>query len=129
VRFVGQPRKLIRVKAIRETMACAISIRSPRTKKRSALFHSDQSLRDSADAVEHATAPTNWRAASHQHPQHVVATLAGLAQAGDPLPGPREQLCRIRARAEAGDEEKKDVVLFALNKTARASWEVNSPGR
>jgi putative SOS response-associated peptidase YedK len=27
------------------------------------------------------------RAAGHQHPQHVVTALAGLAEAGEPLPG------------------------------------------
>jgi putative SOS response-associated peptidase YedK len=35
-----------------------------------------------------APSAANRRAAGHQHPQHVVAALAGLAQAGDPLPGP-----------------------------------------
>ena len=36
-------------------------------------------------------------AAGHQHPQHVIAALARLAEARKPLPGPVQQLRRIRA--------------------------------
>jgi hypothetical protein len=49
--------------------------------------------------------PHGW-SASYQHPQHVVTALAGLAEAGEPLSGARQQLCRIRARAESGDKEE-----------------------
>jgi putative SOS response-associated peptidase YedK len=42
----------------------------------------------------------------HQRPQHFVAALARLAQAGEPVPCPGQQLCGIRAGAEPGDEEK-----------------------
>ena len=37
------------------------------------------------DAVGHAAAAAARRAAGHQHPQHVIAALARLAQAGEPL--------------------------------------------
>jgi putative SOS response-associated peptidase YedK len=37
-------------------------------------------------------ATAHRRAAGHQHPQHVVAALARLAQAGEPLPCPGQQL-------------------------------------
>jgi hypothetical protein len=66
------------------------------------------------DALGHAATTAHRRAAGHQHPQHVVATLAGLAQTGEPLLGPRQQLCRVCIRAEPRDE-KKDMVWFALN--------------
>jgi putative SOS response-associated peptidase YedK len=46
------------------------------------------------------------RPAGHQHPQHLVAALAHMAQAGAPLPRPGQQLRRICARAEPGDQEK-----------------------
>ena len=58
------------------------------------------------DALGHAAAAAHRRAAGHQHPQHVVAALARLAEAGEPLPGPVQQLRRIRAGAEPGDQEK-----------------------
>jgi hypothetical protein len=47
------------------------------------------------------------RIPSHQYQEHVVAALAGLAQAREPLSGPGEQLRGIRAR--------DDVVWFALS--------------
>ena len=62
----------------------------------------------------HATATAHRRAAGHQHPQHVVTALARLAEAGEPVLGPGQQLRRVRAGAEPGDQEK-DVVWFALN--------------
>src|ERR1700736_2993897 len=40
------------------------------------------------------------RIPSHQHQEHVVAALAGLAQAREPLSGPGEQFRKIRARDE-----------------------------
>jgi putative SOS response-associated peptidase YedK len=46
------------------------------------------------------------RAAGHQHPQHVVAALAGLAETGEPLPDPGQQLLGIRAGAEPGDRQQ-----------------------
>jgi putative SOS response-associated peptidase YedK len=64
--------------------------------------------------VGHAAATAHRRAARHQHPQHVITALARLAQAGEPVPCPGQQLCRVRAGAEPGDEEK-DVVWFVLN--------------
>jgi putative SOS response-associated peptidase YedK len=40
--------------------------------------------------------------------------LARLAEAGEPLPGPVQQLRRIRAGAEPGDEEKgRGLVLLS----------------
>jgi hypothetical protein len=33
----------------------------------------------------HAAAAAHWRATGHQHPQHVLAKLARLAQAGEPV--------------------------------------------
>ena len=56
----------------------------------------------------------HWRAAGHQHPQHVIAALARLAEAGEPMPGAGQQLRRVRTRAEPGDEEKGRGVV-ALN--------------
>jgi len=40
------------------------------------------------------------RAAGHQHPQLHLAALARLAEAGKPMPGPGEQLRRVRAGAK-----------------------------
>ena len=62
--------------------------------------------RNDDDALGHAAAPASRRIAGDQHPQHVLTALAGVAQAGEPLPGPGQQLCRIRAGAEPGDQEK-----------------------
>jgi hypothetical protein len=36
-------------------------------------------------AVGHAAAAAHWRAIGHQHPQHVLAKLARLAQPGEPV--------------------------------------------
>jgi hypothetical protein len=63
------------------------------------------------DALGNAAAAEDRRAAGQQHPEHDVTALARLAEAGKPVPGPREQLRRIRARAT----KKMDVVWFALN--------------
>src|SRR5260370_216970 len=38
------------------------------------------------DALGHAATAAQRRAAGHQYPQHRVATLAGLAEAGKPVP-------------------------------------------
>jgi putative SOS response-associated peptidase YedK len=53
------------------------------------------------DALGHATAATSRRIPGHQHQEHVVTTLAGMAQAGEPLLGAREQLLGIRTRAKS----------------------------
>jgi hypothetical protein len=45
---------------------------------------------------------------------NLVAALARLAEAGEPLPGPGQQRRRVRARTESGDQEK-DFVWFALD--------------
>jgi hypothetical protein len=50
--------------------------------------------------------PRTGGTASHQHPQHVVTALAGLAEAREPLPGPLQQLRRVCARAESRDQEE-----------------------
>jgi putative SOS response-associated peptidase YedK len=47
--------------------------------------------------------PRTGGAAGHQHPQHVIAALARLAEAGEPMPGSGQQLRRVRAGAEPGD--------------------------
>jgi putative SOS response-associated peptidase YedK len=48
---------------------------------------------------------TGW-AASDQHPQHVIAALARLAEARKPMPGAFQQLCRVCARAEPRDKKR-----------------------
>ena len=58
------------------------------------------------DAVGHAAATAHRRASGHQYPQHVIAALARLAEAGEPLLGPCQQLRRVRAGAKPGDEEE-----------------------
>ena len=52
------------------------------------------------------------RAARHQHPQHVIATLARLAETGKSLPRAIQQR-RVCAGAEAGDQEKGHGVVRA----------------
>jgi hypothetical protein len=42
--------------------------------------------------------PEVWRPAGDQHPQHLVAALAGLAEAEKPMPGAGKQLLGIRQR-------------------------------
>jgi putative SOS response-associated peptidase YedK len=64
--------------------------------------------------VGHAAATAHRRPARHKHSQHVIATLARLAQAGEPVLGSGQQLRRVRAGAEP-DTKKKDVVWFALS--------------
>ena len=58
------------------------------------------------DAMGHAAAAEVDVAASHEYPQHVVTALARLAQAGEPLLSPGQQLRGICAGAEPGDQEK-----------------------
>ena len=66
------------------------------------------------DAMGHAAATEVRRTAGHQDPQHVVASLAGLAQARKPLPGPRQMFFGIRTEPNLATG-KKDLVWFALN--------------
>jgi hypothetical protein len=63
-------------------------------------------------ALGHAASATHGRRASYQHPQHVIAPLAGLA----------EGRCLVPANSFAEyapepnpETKKKDVVWFALN--------------
>ena len=65
------------------------------------------------DALGHAAATAHRRAAGHQHPQHVIAALARLAEAGEPLSCPVQQLRLVRAGAEPGDQEKGRGVVRA----------------
>ena len=55
-----------------------------------------------------------------EHPQHQLPALADVAEAVKPLLDPGQQLRRVRAGAEPGDEEK-DVVWFALIRIGRSS--------
>ena len=57
--------------------------------------------RNDPDAVGNAAAAAHWRTAGHEHQEHVVPALARLAQAGEPLSGPGQQLRRIRAGAQS----------------------------
>jgi hypothetical protein len=45
----------------------------------------------SPDALGNAATAAHRRTAGHEHPQHVIAALAWLAEAGKPLPGPVQQ--------------------------------------
>jgi hypothetical protein len=58
--------------------------------------------------------PPKLAGAGDQYPQHRVATLAGLAEAGKPMPGPGVQLSKYAPEANPATG-KKDVVWFALN--------------
>jgi putative SOS response-associated peptidase YedK len=69
--------------------------------------------------------PPPRTAAGHQHPQHVVAALAWLAQAGEPMPCPCQQLRRIRARAEPGDQEKGRGVVRVKRRTTAGVFRRN----
>src|SRR5271166_1682869 len=48
--------------------------------------------RASHDALGHAATATHGWPARHQHPQHILAALARLAQAGEQMLGPSKQL-------------------------------------
>jgi hypothetical protein len=59
--------------------------------------------------------PRTGGGGSYQYPQHLLAALARLAEAGKPLPGALQQLRRIRAGADP-ETGKKDVIMwFATN--------------
>jgi|SRR5450631_2289277 hypothetical protein len=74
------------------------------------------------------------RALAHQYPQHNLASLAALAKARKPLPGPVQQLRRIRAGTEPGDKKERrglvcakrrqtaDRVRWHLDRVQRRSW-------
>ena len=70
--------------------------------------------RDDPDAVGHAAATAHRRAPGHQHPQHVVAALARLAEAGEPVPCPRHSFAEYALKPNP-ETKKKDVVWFALD--------------
>jgi hypothetical protein len=53
--------------------------------------------REGVDALGNAAASEDRRTAGDQHPQHLLAALARLAEAGEPMLGPVQQLRRIRA--------------------------------
>src|SRR5690349_13403889 len=62
----------------------------------------------------HATAAQGRWSARHEYPQHVVASLADVVEAGKPMPRARQQL-REYAPEPNPETKKKDVVWFALN--------------
>lgn len=62
------------------------------------------------DAVGDAATAAHWRTTGHEYPQHLIAALARLAEAGKPLHGPVQQLRRICARTEPGDEKEGRLV-------------------
>jgi hypothetical protein len=86
------------------------------------LGHDTDALGHDTDALGHAAATAHRRPAGHQHPQHVIAALAHVAQAGEQVLGPGQQLRRVRAGAEPRDEEEgrggfainEDRPLFAF---------------
>jgi hypothetical protein len=61
-----------------------------------------------------ATGAACWRISGHKHQERVVAALAGLAQAREPLPGPGEHFAEYAAETNS-DTKKKDVGWFSLN--------------
>ncbi len=71
------------------------------------------------DALGHAATAARRRTAGHQHPQHLIPALAGLAEAGEPVPGPVQQLCRVRAGAEPRDQEERRGLVRTQRRSAR----------
>jgi putative SOS response-associated peptidase YedK len=59
------------------------------------------------------TASEVRRGARHQHPEYLVAALAWLAEAGEPMPGSLQQFRRICAGAQSGDQEKGRCLVCA----------------
>ena len=61
----------------------------------------------------------------------VVTALARLAEAGEPLPGPGQQLRRIRAGAEPGDQEERRRLVRAQRRPAavRLRWHLDDVQR
>jgi putative SOS response-associated peptidase YedK len=61
-----------------------------------------------------AAAAAHGRADGHEHSQHVVTSLARLAEAGEPLPiAPAKSFAEYTP--EPNPETKKDGVWFAIN--------------
>ena len=58
-----------------------------------AVRNTDSGTRIGDHAVGHAAATAHRRTAGHQHPQHVIAALARLAEAREPLPCAVQQFC------------------------------------
>lgn len=58
------------------------------------------------DALGHATVVTFGRTASDQHSQHILAALAWLAEAPEPLLGAVQQLRWVRSGAQSRDQEE-----------------------
>src|SRR6267142_1788932 len=56
--------------------------------------NADARTGDGDDALGHAASATRRWFSRHQHPQHHFASLAHLAEAGNPLLGPSQQFCR-----------------------------------
>jgi hypothetical protein len=56
--------------------------------------------RNDDDALGHAATTTSRGIPSHEHQEHVITALAGVAQCGEPLSGPGQQLRRVCAGAE-----------------------------
>jgi hypothetical protein len=54
--------------------------------------NADNRPRADNDALGRAVAAAHGRAAGHQYPQHIIAALARMAEAGKPVLGPSEQL-------------------------------------
>ena len=83
--------------------------------------NTDTDTRDDPDALGHAAATAHRRAAGHERPQHVIAALARLVEAGEPQPGPGQQLRRVRTGAALADAQrvinrlkaKKERIAFA----------------
>jgi hypothetical protein len=69
--------------------------------------------RDDNDALGHAATTAHWWATGHEHPQHVLAALARLAQAGKSLSCSVQQLRGIRARAEPRDQKGRHRLVRA----------------
>src|SRR6516164_3589768 len=63
--------------------------------------------RDGHDALGHAATAAHGRPSGHQYPQYVVAALACMAQTREPMPCPGQQLRRVCARAEPGDQRRR----------------------
>jgi hypothetical protein len=61
----------------------------------------------------HAATTAHWWATGHEHPQHVLAALARLAQAGKSLSCSAQQLRGIRARAEPRGQKGRHRLVRA----------------
>jgi superfamily I DNA/RNA helicase len=77
--------------------------------------------RPNRGACWYTDATARRRTAGHQHSKHVVAALARLAEAGDPLPASIQLLRRIRTRAQSRDEEKGRGLVRARRRSSADS--------